>query len=158
VAALGPSSHADWKELARVSGAFGIHLDALQIEHAREFEGAFNAARTKRVNGLVVLPHAETNFHRTRIINFAAGNKVPAMYPLEIYAVDGGLMSYGPDLSAMRRRAAYYVDRILRGTKPSDLPIEQPNRSEFVINLKAAKQIGLTIPPGVLARADKVIK
>ena len=158
VAALGPSRHSEWKELARVSSAFGIHLNALQIKHAREFYSAFNAARTKRVNGLVVLPSAQTNSNRTRIINFAAENKVPAMYPLKIYAVDGGLMSYGPDLSAMQRRAAYYVDKILRGTKPSDLPIEQPNRPEFVINLKAAKQIGLTIHPSVLARADKVIK
>ena len=96
--------------------------------------------------------------NRTRILDFAAKNRLPGMYPWREYVEAGGLMSYAPNLSSGYRRAAYYVDKILKGAKPADLPVEQPTKFEFVINLKAANQIGLTIPPNVLARADKVIK
>jgi ABC-type uncharacterized transport system substrate-binding protein len=95
---------------------------------------------------------------RQRIVDLAAKNRLPAMYPNSEYVETGGLMSYAADIVAMFRRAATYVDKILKGTKAADLPVEQPTKFELVINLKAAKQIGLTIPPNVLARADKVIK
>jgi putative ABC transport system substrate-binding protein len=96
--------------------------------------------------------------HKIRIAGFAAKNKLPAMYPSPEYTDAGGLMSYSPIYTELFRRAATYVDKILKGTKPADLPVERPMKFEFIINLKAAKQIGLTIPPNVLARADKVIK
>ena len=95
---------------------------------------------------------------RRRILDFAAKNRLPAMYAQNEYVEAGGLMSYGPDMPASYRRAATYVDKVLKGAKPSDLPVEQPTKFEFVINLKTAKQIGLTIPPNVLVRADKVIR
>ena len=93
-----------------------------------------------------------------RIVDFAAKIRLPAMYPDSEFVEAGGLMSYGPNFADLYRRAAMYVDKILKGAKPADLPVEQPTKFELVINLKAAKQIGLTIPPNVLARADKVIK
>jgi putative ABC transport system substrate-binding protein len=95
---------------------------------------------------------------RERIVKLAAKNRLPAMYPNSEYVETGGLMSYAADLVAMFRHSAVYVDKILKGTKPADLPVEQPKKFEFIVNLKAAKQIGLTIPPNVLVRADKVIK
>jgi ABC-type uncharacterized transport system substrate-binding protein len=105
-----------------------------------------------------VLSNAVTTTYRTRIVDFAAKSRLPAMYPDRESVETGGLMSYGPNLSDMWRRAATYVDKILKRTKPADLPVEQPTKFELVINLKAAKQIGLTIPQSVLYRADKVIK
>jgi putative tryptophan/tyrosine transport system substrate-binding protein len=96
--------------------------------------------------------------NRKRIVEFAAKNKLPAIYSNEEFVEDGGLMSYATNIPDLHRRAATYVDKILKGTKPTDLPVEQPTKFELVINLKTAKQIGLTIPPNVLARADKVLK
>jgi putative ABC transport system substrate-binding protein len=98
------------------------------------------------------------NANRKRTVGFAAKSRLPAIYPQGEYVEDGGLMSYGTNVADLYRRAATYVDKILKGAKPADLPVEQPTKFEFIINLKAAKQIGLTIPPNVLARADKVIK
>jgi putative tryptophan/tyrosine transport system substrate-binding protein len=123
-----------------------------------ELESAFKAARANRVNGLIIASSAWTNLHRNKIINFASQYRLPAMYPRTIYVRHGGLMSYGPNLLPMYRRTAYYVDRILKGAKPSDLPVERPMAAELAINLETAKEIGLTIPPEVLQRADKVIK
>ena len=96
--------------------------------------------------------------HKSRILELAAKNKLPAMYPSPEYTDAGGLMSYSPIYTDLFRRAAIYVDKILKGAKPSDLPVERPMKFEFIINLKAAKQIALTIPPNVLARADRVIR
>jgi putative tryptophan/tyrosine transport system substrate-binding protein len=109
-------------------------------------------------NALIVMPSSITTLHRAEIVSLAAKHRLPVMYGVNVYVMSGGLMSYGPNLDALNHRAAYYVDRILKGAKPADLPVEQPTKFEFLINLKAAKQIGLTIPPNVLARADKVIK
>jgi putative ABC transport system substrate-binding protein len=112
----------------------------------------------EHAEALVKLPSAILTSYRKRIVEFAAKNRLPAIYEDRIIAEDGGLMSYGTDITDLYRRAANFVDKIVKGTKPADLPVEQPTKFEFVINLKAAKQIGLTIPPNVLARADRVIR
>ena len=158
VAVLGPPEHSDWKELVFAAQQQRVRLQALQVQRGDQFEKAFEATRRARAKALIVLPHPITNYHREQIVSLAAKGRLPAMYGLSAYVTVGGLMSYGPSLSALHRRAAYYVDRILKGTKPAELPVEQPMKFEFVINLKAAKQIGLTIPPNVLARADRVIR
>ena len=111
-----------------------------------------------RVNALFALPDPVVNTNRAKVIDLAARNKLPAMYPDTRWSQDGGLMAYSPDWDDLARRAATYVDKILKSTKPANLPVEQPTKFEFVINLKTAKQIGLTIPPNVLARADRVIR
>jgi putative tryptophan/tyrosine transport system substrate-binding protein len=158
VAVLGPSDHQEWKEFAFAAQQQKVRLQTLRTEKVDQFETAFEAARRERAKALIVLTSSITNFHRDKIVSLAAKGRLPAMYGTSVYVTDGGLMSYGPNIPALHRRAAYYVDRILKGAKPADLPVEQPMRFEFVINLNAAKQIGLTIPPNVLARADKVIK
>jgi putative ABC transport system substrate-binding protein len=113
---------------------------------------------TGRVGAFIGLQQPTLDRLRERIVDLAAKNRLPAMYPNSEYVETGGLMSYAADIVAMFRRSTVYVDKILKGAKPADLPVEQPTKFEFIINLKAAKQIGLTIPPNVLARADKVIK
>jgi len=123
-----------------------------------DFDGALEAALKERAQALITLPQPLMNAYRNRIVEFAIKNKLPAMYPSPEYTVAGGLMSYAPIYIDLFRRAATYVDKILKGAKPADLPVERPMKFEFIINLKTAKQIGLTIPPSVLARADKVIK
>jgi putative ABC transport system substrate-binding protein len=158
VAVLGPPDHQDWKEFAFAAQQLRVRLQLLQVQKADQFEKAFEAARRERAKALIVLPSPTTNFHREQIVSLAAKDRLPAMYGVSAYVTVGGLMSYGPSLPALHRRAAYYVDKILKGAKPADLPVEQPMKFEFVINLKAAKQIGLTIPPNLLVRADRVIK
>jgi len=123
-----------------------------------DFEGAFQAATKKRAKALMVLSGGFFAFHQKRIIDLAAKSRLPAMYTNNQYVEAGGLMSYAADRLEQFRRAAEYVDKILKGAKPADLPVERPKKFELIINLKAAKQIGLTIPPSVLVRADKVIK
>jgi putative tryptophan/tyrosine transport system substrate-binding protein len=131
---------------------------ALEVRGPEDFEPAFGAAVRQRARALLVIRDPLNQNQRTRIVSLAAQSKLPAIYPLAMYVDVGGLMSYGINDSESFRRAATYVDKILKGAKPGDLPVEQPTKFEFIINLKAAKQIGLTIPPNVLARADKVIK
>jgi putative ABC transport system substrate-binding protein len=135
-----------------------LTLQPWEVRAAEGFDGVFDALIKQRPDGLYVAGSPLTNANQKRIAGFALKSRLPAIYP-ERGAVDvGGLMYYGADLADSYRRVAYYVDRILKGTKPADLPVEQPTKFEFVINLKAAKQIGLTIPPNVLSRADRVIK
>src|SRR5438105_7017137 len=119
---------------------------------------AFSAMRKERANAVIALRNPLTATYRKRIVDFAAKSRLPAMYGDREFVDAGGLMSYGVNIADLWGRAAVYVDKILKGTKPADLPVEQPTKFEFVINLKAAKQIGLTIPPNVLARADRVIR
>jgi putative tryptophan/tyrosine transport system substrate-binding protein len=121
-------------------------------------DGAFQAAAKGRVNALIVVRNRVVDRHSKRIVDLAIKNRLPSMWEGSEFVEAGGLMSYSSDDPANFRRAAYYVDRILKGAKPADLPVEQPRKFEFIINLKAAKQIGVTIPPNVLARADRVIK
>ena len=119
---------------------------------------SFQAAIKERAGALITLDDAFVFTHRTRIVKLAAKSRLPAIYGFREFVDAGGLMSYAANLSDMYRRAATYVDKILKGAKPADLPVEQPTKFEFIINLKAAKQIGLTVPPNMLARADKVMR
>ena len=116
------------------------------------------AAAKGRADALMVLGNPILNSQRQQVVELAAKNRLPAMYPRPEFVEAGGLMTYGTNFTDLYRRAATYVDKILKGAKPADLPVEQPKKFEFIVNLKAAKQIGLTIPPNVLARADRVIR
>jgi putative tryptophan/tyrosine transport system substrate-binding protein len=162
VAVLGNSTNVgnaqQLKETERAAGVFGMQLQSLDAVDARDVESAFAAARKLRADALVVLRGPLLNVERTNIIELAGKSRLPATYPQSRYVEEGGLMSYGVSVAALEQRAATYVDKILKGAKPADLPVEQPTTFELFINLKTAKQIGLAIPASVLARADRVIK
>jgi putative tryptophan/tyrosine transport system substrate-binding protein len=138
--------------------ALGVQLQILELRDPNELESAFAAMTRERAGALDVLPGLMITGYMRQIVDLAAKARLQAMFPDIRFVESGGLMSYGPSLSEMYRRAAVYVDKVLKGAKPGELPVEQPTKFEFVINLKAAKQIGLTIPPNVLARADRVIR
>jgi putative tryptophan/tyrosine transport system substrate-binding protein len=146
------------REVELAAGTFGVQLQHLDVLGPKDIDTAFRAATKGRADALLVLASPVLNDQRTQIANLALKSRLPAIYPQTEYMEAGGLMYYGASTSDLFRRAATYVDKILKGAKPADLPVEQPKKFEFIINLKAAKQIGLTIPPNVLARADKVIK
>ena len=146
------------RETELAAGAFGVQVQYIDVLSPQDFETAFQAARKGRADAILVLSSPVIFSQRTRIADLAVKNHLPMMFPQSEWVEDGGLMSYAPNYAELFRRAATYVDKILKGAKPSDLPVEQPTKFEFIINLKAAKQIGLTIPPNVLARADKVIR
>jgi ABC-type uncharacterized transport system substrate-binding protein len=145
-------------ETERAAGALKVQLQYLDVLGPKDIEPAFRAASKGRADAVLVLQSGVVIAHRAEIPELAIKNRLPAIYPRSEFVIDGGLMSYGASFTEMDRRAATYVDKILKGAKPADLPVEQPKKFEFIINLKAAKQIGLIIPPNVLARADKVIK
>jgi putative ABC transport system substrate-binding protein len=147
-----------WKESQAAAQELRLQLQSLEVRSSNDFENAFEAALRERAQALITAPEPLINTHLKRIVEFAAKNRLPAMYAGPEVVDAGGLMSYAPDYTHQYRRAATYVDKILKGTKPADLPVEQPTKFELVINLKTAKQIGLTIPQTVLYRADKVIK
>jgi len=136
----------------------GIQLRSSEARSVADFDGAFRAAVKGRAQALITLRNPLIVNQRQRIAELAAKNRLPAIYDDREFVETGGLMSYGANLEDLYRRAAIYVDKIVKGAKPAELPVEQPTKFEFIVNLKAAKQIGLTIPPNVLARADKVIK
>jgi putative ABC transport system substrate-binding protein len=138
--------------------SLGLQLQILEVRNPDDFDSAFGAAKKGRAEALIELASSFLATHRKPLVDLAAKSRLPAMWEHSGFADDGGLMSYGPILPELYRRAAIYVDKILKGAKPADLPVEQPKKFDFIINLKAAKQIGLIIPPNVLARADKVIK
>ena len=146
-----------WKETQRVALRLGLELRSIEINAASELDSAFKEI-VKSANALAVTLSPLINSLQKRIVELAAKNRLPAIYPRGDYVESGGLMSYGADRSEPYKRVAVMVEKILKGTKPADIPVEQTSKFEFIINLKAAKQIGLTIPPNVLARADKVIK
>jgi putative ABC transport system substrate-binding protein len=146
------------KEVEPAAGAFGVKLQILDILDPKDIETAFRAAGEGRAGAVLVLSGSIFNSNRKQIAKLAVKSRLPAIYSHSEYVVDGGLMTYSASQRDLDRRAATYVDKILKGAKPADLPVEQPKKFEFIINLKAAKQIGLTIPPNVLVRADKVIK
>jgi putative tryptophan/tyrosine transport system substrate-binding protein len=144
--------------LPTAARALGLTIRPWEVRAAEEFERVFTAMSKERPDGLYVSPGALTKSNQKRIVSFALKSRLPSVYGRREYVENGGLMYYGADLAESYRRVAYYVDKILKGAKPGELPVEQPKKFEFIINLKAAKQIGLTIPPNVLARADKVIR
>jgi putative ABC transport system substrate-binding protein len=146
------------KEMELAAGAFKVELQFLDVLGPQDFETAFRAASKGRADALLVRGGPVLNAHRTQVVDLAVKSRLPAIYNTVAFVEDGGLMTYGASQNDLVRRAATYVDKILKGAKPADLPVEQPKKFELVINLKAAKQIGLTIPPNVLARADRVIK
>ena len=135
-----------------------MHLQILELRDPNELDSAFAAMTRERAGALDVLPGLMITGYMRQIVDLAGKARLPAILPDGQFVESGGLMSYGPSLPEMYRRAATYVDKILKGTKPADLPVEQPTKFELIINLKAAKQIGVTIPQSVLYRADKVIK
>jgi putative ABC transport system substrate-binding protein len=140
--------------------ALGVSVQYVDVLSSKDFDKAFRAAGKARADGLLWLVSGSLSSvdGRIKIAELAVKSRLPAIYERQNFVSDGGLMSYGVNLADLHRRAATYVDKILKGAKPADLPVEQPTKFEFIINLKAAKQIGLTIPPNVLARADRVIR
>jgi len=162
VAVLGtstrPGTAQALKETELAAGTFGVRLQYLDVLSSKDIETAFRAASKGRAEAVLVFGGPVLNSHRTQIADLAAKNQLPAIYERAEFMDAGGLMFYGASLTEMYRRAATYVDKILKGAKPADLPVEQPMKFELVINLKAAKQIGLTIPQWTLMKADKVIQ
>jgi putative ABC transport system substrate-binding protein len=153
-----PSSAQTWKESQLPARELGLQLHSMEVSSADKFEGAFKEAINTGSAALALMASPFFFSNQKQIVNLAAKHRLPAIYANGEFVASGGLMSYGADEDEAYRRAAFFVDKILKGTKPADLPVEQPKKFELVINLKAAKQIGLAIPPNVLARADKVIK
>ena len=157
-ASSNPANAQTLREIERAAVTLGVKLQSLDILGRKDIETAFRAATKGRADAVLVSQNGVAIAHRIEIAELAIKSRLPAIYPRSVFVEDGGLISYGASFADMDRRAATYVDKILKGAKPSDLPVEQPMKFEFIINLKTAKQIGLTIPPNVLARADKVIK
>ncbi len=138
--------------------ALGLGISGLEVQVADDIDPAFETAAKDRVGALLTLSSPLFNSQKQRIINLAARHRLPAMYEVREFAEAGGLMSYGPDIADVFRRAAGYVDKILKGARPADLPVEQPTKIDLVINLKTARALGLTIPQSLLLRADEVIQ
>jgi putative ABC transport system substrate-binding protein len=154
-----PVHKRQFADMEKVAQVLGIQLQALPLRDSRlDFDSLFQRAISERANAFLTLPNPIVIRHRTRVLDFAAKNRLPAIYPYGGFADAGGLMSYGVENRDLNRRAAYYVDRILKGAKPADLPVEQPTKFELVINLNTAKTLGITIPSKVLMWADRVIE
>jgi putative ABC transport system substrate-binding protein len=156
--ATGPSVSLQLRELETAAKAFKVQLQYLDVQNPKDIATAFRAASKERADAVITLGGGILVSQRAQIVELAAKNRLPAIYHQGRFVEDGGLMYYGVNLLDLDRRAATYVDKILKGAKPGDLSVEQPKKFDFIINLKAAKQMGLAIPPNVLARADKVIK
>ena len=148
----------EFKETESTGKAFNIEIESLDVRSASDVDAAFGKASKNRIGAILVLPDPVINTSGRQIIELTRQRRWPSMFSQTAPVELGGTMSYGPSYGDLFRRAATYVDKILKGAKPADLPVEQPTRFELVINLKAAKQIGVTIPPQVLARADRVIR
>ncbi len=146
------------RETVLAAGAYEIYLRYLDVQDPKGIETTFRAATKGRADAVLLLGNPILNAHRKQIVDLAAKHRLPATYARPEFIDAGGLMYYGTNYNDLYRRAATYVDKILKGAKPADLPVEQPTKFEFIINLKAAKQIGLTIPHKVLARADRIIR
>ena len=146
------------REAVLAAGAYQIYLSYLDVQEAKDIEPVIRTAAKGRADALLVFGNPIFNLQRQQVIDLVTKHRLPASYRQPEYSDAGGLMTYGPNYPEMFRRAATYVDKILKGAKPGDIPVEQPIKFEFILNLKAAKQIGLTIPPNVLVRADRVIR
>jgi ABC-type uncharacterized transport system substrate-binding protein len=154
----GPDYPAETNELESASRALNVQLQFVEIERPNDLESGFSRMINRGANAFIGLTDQRLASNRQRVIELSAKHRLPAVYQDRTFTEAGGLMSYGTNRTEWRRRVAYYVDRILKGMKPADLPVEQPRNFELVINLKTAKQIGLTIPQSMLYRADKVIR
>ena len=155
---INPGNAQSLKEIQLAAGAFKVQLQYLDVLEPKDIETAFRAATKGRADAVIVLVSSVLNSHRTQVVELAVKARLPVIYPFLEFVEAGGLMTYGVNFTDLYRRAATYVDKILKGRTPADLPVEQPMKFEFIVNLKAAKAIGLTIPPNVLVRADKVIR
>ena len=155
---INPGNAQSLKEIQLAAGAFKVQLQYLDVLEPKDIETAFRAATKGRADAVIVLVSSVLNSHRTQVVELAVKARLPVIYPFLEFVEAGGLMTYGVNFTDLYRRAATYVDKILKGRTPADLPVEQPMNFEFIVNLKAAKQIGLTIPPNVLVRANKVIR
>jgi putative ABC transport system substrate-binding protein len=153
-----PLTAAAWKHAEATARALGLQLQTVNVRDPKEFASAFSAMTKARTNGLVVLPDPMFLSQRKQIADFAAKSRLPAIYGIPEYAEAGGLMTYAANRTELFRRAASYVDKILKGAKPADLPVEQPTKFELVINLNTAQSLGIKIPQSILVRADKVIE
>jgi putative ABC transport system substrate-binding protein len=153
-----PFHVASEKEVRAAAKALGLKVSFVAVRAESEFDRAFQAIARQRPGALVMFADRLFLHHRARIVEFAAGNRFPAVYPYTELVEAGGLMSFGPSYPGMHKRAAYFVDKILKGVKPADLPMEQPSKFELVINVRTAKALGLTIPRSVLLRADELIQ
>jgi len=156
--AANPTKKLDWRELKPVARTLSIALQSREVRRPADFDAAFAAIRDGRPDALLTLGDALTFSARVSITEFAASERLPALYQYREFVEGGGLMSYGADLADSFRRAAGYVDKILKGAKPGDLPVERPTKFELVINARTAKALGLTMPPSLLLRADHVIE
>ena len=154
----GPAGIGQWAIIQAVAQSSGVELSPINLRDASETERAVTAFAGSPNGGLIVIVSASSQIHRALIISLAARHQLPVVYPYRFFVIGGGLMSYGPDLINQYRRAAGYVDRILKGEKPSDLPVQTATKFELTINLKTAKALGLEVPPTLLARADEVIE
>ncbi len=153
-----PPNVLELKAVQAAAPPLGLTIQPWEVRDTDDFDRVFAAQNKQRPDGLYVIAGRLVTSNRKQIVGFALKSRLPSVYPQREYVDAGGLMYYGADIAESYRRVAYFVDRILKGAKPADLPVEQPTKFEFIINLKAAKQIGVTIPPNVLVRADKVIK
>jgi len=153
-----PDNAQSLREVNLAARALKVELQITDVLDPKDIEAAFRTANTGRVDAVMVLPGAVFDSRRTQIVELAAKSRLAAIYYKAEFVEDGGLMTYGTSWADLSRRTATYVDKILKGAKPAELPIEQPKTFELIVNLKAAKQIGLIMPPNVLARADRVIK
>jgi putative tryptophan/tyrosine transport system substrate-binding protein len=153
-----PGSEQSWKESQLAARELGLQLHSMEVSNADKYEGAFKEAIKARSGALAWMSSPLGSSNQKETVELPKKYRLPAIYSRRAVVENGGLMSYGPDRDEPFRRVAVFVDKILKGTKPADIPVEQPTKFEFIVNLKTAKQLGLTIPPNVLARADKVIK
>jgi putative ABC transport system substrate-binding protein len=156
--AANPDKARDLEETQVQARTLGLELQSLEVRGPSEFDGAFQTAARNRAGALLTLADSLTIAHQSRIVELAAKSRLPTMHEQREFVDAGGLMAYGPSLLGLFRHVATYVDKILKGAKPADLPVEQPTQFELVINLNTAKNIGLTMPPELLARANKVVK
>jgi putative ABC transport system substrate-binding protein len=147
-----------YREIEAAAKAMQIAIRSIEVRDPEDFEAAFEVMRGEHPDAMFMVSDALTSLNRKRIIEFAAQTRLPAVYEYRELVDDGGLMAYGPNLRDLFARAAYYIDKILKGARPSDLPVEQPTKFELVINLKTAKALGVTVSPALLARADDVIE
>jgi putative ABC transport system substrate-binding protein len=153
-----PAHPPGFRELERAAAALQVQIRSLEVRTAGDLDLAFSTVTRDRAGALMVFDDQVTFVNRRRIVDFAARTRLPAVYSFRFYVDEGGLMSYSPNLAELFRRSAAYIDKILRGAKPADLPVEQPTKFELLINMRTAKALGLTIPPAVLARADEIIE